>query len=226
MPSLRESQLELRDAILAGARHANGGLEVYRYAFGARLAGVLRSNYPVLARRLGELEFARLARRYIAETPSRHFNIRWYGAQLSRHLRGAYADLARMEWALGLAFDAADETPLAWDALKSRPVEDWVGLPIALHPSTQVLSMSWSAEALWEGTAIEHRRNRHALLVWRKDLQAHWRIASRSEALALRALRFGTLADACDAAPEAAFEQVGEWFAGWVREGMLVEALT
>lgn len=222
MRSLHESQARLRAAILAPAPHADAGLEIYRHAYGARLAETLRKNYPVLAQRLGSESFTRLARRYADAHPSHHFNIRWYGGQLWRELRGAYADLARMEWALGLAFDADDAPPLTWDDMKSISVDAWPSVPLALHPSTQVLAMSWAAEGLWQGASASHRRHDHALLVWRKDLQAHWRIATRAEAAALRALRPGTLADACLALGDADAGQVGSWLAGWIREGMLV----
>ena len=222
MRSLRECQARLRAAIVAPRRHADAGLEIYRHAYGARLAETLRKNYPVLAQRLGHESFTRLARRYADAQPSHHFNIRWYGGQLWRELRGAYADLARMEWALGLAFDATDAAPLTWDHMKAISVDEWPSVPLALHPSTQILAMSWAAEDIWQGTSDTHRRHEHALLVWRKELQAHWRIATRPEAAALRALRPGTLADACRALPDADAAQVGTWMAGWIREGMLV----
>lgn len=220
MPSLRESQQRMCESILSAGRLAHAGEETYRYAYGARLAGALASNYPVLARRLGG-DFAVLARKYAARRPSTHYNIRWYGAHLWRFLHGAYADLARMEWALGLAFDAKDAPVLTQSRLRAVPVEAWADLPVAHHPSTLLLCMSWTAEKLWQETG-EPRRERHALFVWRKDLRAQWRSASRQEAKALRALqRLGTLQRACEVLPEECLPQVGAWFAGWVQEGML-----
>ena len=221
MPSLRESQEQLRDAALAAAACDDIGLEIYRYAYHARLVEVLGRNYPILSRRLGREAFAALARRYVELHPSRHYNVRWFGSKLWRMLDGAYADLARMEWALGIAFDARDAEPLAWETLRSMPVESWAELRLGLHPATQVLAMSWNVERLWNAGG-RHRREDHVLLVWRKGLQAHWRSASRVEGAALRAVRLGSLSSACCAVPEAPMDQVGAWFAGWVNEGMLV----
>lgn len=221
MPSLREAQERLREAAVARSAHADAGLEIYRHAYGARLAQALRSNYPVLAQRVGSEAFARLARRYLDLYPSRHFNIRWHGAHLWRLLDGAMADLARMEWALGIAFDARDARPLDRAALESTPLAAWGEMPLGLHPSTQVLPMSWNAGKIWEG-AEEPRRHDHALIVWRKGLQAHWRSATSAEGAALRALRLGSLSAACLAVPEADADDVGAWFAGWVSEGLLV----
>jgi len=221
MRSLRDRQEEMRSHILSPTRLADAGMDIYRHAYGARLAGALASNYPVLAQRCGAGEFSDLAREYIARYPSSHYNIRWYGAHLWRWLRGSHGDLARMEWALGLAFDASDASPLTWSRLNALPVEAWSDLPIELHPSTHVLYMSWSAEKLWQGVG-EAQPHIHDLLVWRKDLNAQWRITGVDEALALRALRkLGTLEQVCEALPETAAAQVGTWFAGWVQEGML-----
>ena len=222
MRSLRDLQEEMRDRILSPKRLLDAGQDVYRHAYGARLAGALASNYPVLAQRCGGPEFASLARKYIARYPSSHYNIRWYGAYLWRLLGGSHANLARMEWALGLAFDARNEAPLTPSRLNDFPVEAWADLQIALHPSTHVLYMSWSAEKLWQGIA-EPQPHIHDLFVWRKDLQAQWRVAGEDEALALRALRrYGTLQGACEVLTEGAAAQVGAWFAGWVQEEMLV----
>ncbi len=237
MPSLRDEQRALQAVILAGdaaspcAPTRDGqGVAVYRFAYRARLAGALRVNYPILATLLGELEFRRIADAYAGAMPSRHYSIRGHGSELWRSLYGARADLARMEWALGSAFDAPDAAPIEAAFLESIPVDEWADLPFAAHPSVAVLSMSWTVEAQWEavraesGSAIdEPREHEHALLVWRKNLQSHWRSASVAEGQALLALHAsGTLGRACEALDEAGAEAIGGWFAGWVREGMLV----
>src|SRR6185503_2294099 len=122
----------------------------------------------------------------------------------------------------GLAFDSKDAPPLAWARLAALPVETWPHLPVALHPSTRLLSMSWSAEKLWQG-GNESWRDRHTLFVWRKDSSAQWRIAGKGEAHALRTLRrLGNLQRTCEVLAPESLPQVGSWFAGWVQEGMLV----
>ena len=234
MLSLPECQASLRGAILAGkARPAQGfgseaGLAVYRNAYRARLAGALRSNYPVLARLLGEEGFRALADDYARAIPSRHYSIRWHGADLARHLGdGANADLARMEWALGIAFDAADAPPLDAAFLRTIPELEWASVPIALHPSVSVLRMSWAVERQWEGVragvpAAAAVPDEHALVVWRMSLQSHWRIADPGEGAALLALgASGTLERACEPADETFARQLGTWFARWVAGGLL-----
>lgn len=236
MRSLREYQRELQGAILAENVPALQEtfpverLAIYRHAYRARLAGALRVNYPVLSQHLGETEFERVAGDYTRAQPSRHFSIRWHGTDLVRVLpTDPLKELARMEWALGTAFDAADAAPFDLQALASMPVDDWAMLHLALHPSMNLLSMEWAIEPLWESiragdvTIASPEAHRHTLLVWRKQLQAHWRIATLDEGRALRALgTHGTLEAACEAVGAESAAAVGEWFAGWVREEMLV----
>lgn len=235
MPSLREYQRELQAAILvedaSGAPSPEQQLAIYRHAYRARLAGVLRQNFPVLAQQLGDDEFARVAGDYARTRPSHHFSIRWHGSELPRLLSSPpMQELARMEWALGMAFDAADCESLDVQGLADVPVDDWAQLPLALHPSVNVLDMKWAIEPLWESVRSSAapvnaaaEAHEHMLLVWRKELQAHWRIASLEEGRALKALgEQGTLGAACEAIGEQSASAMGEWFAGWVREEMLV----
>src|SRR5947209_11246072 len=121
MPSLREAYTALQAAILAPEDPVWSGdpvrLGVYRNGYWARLAGVLRVNYPVLAKLLDEDEFDRIAYDYATQYPSKSYSIRWHGRHLDRVIDDpGLADLARMEWALGIAFDAADAriVDMAW----------------------------------------------------------------------------------------------------------------
>jgi hypothetical protein len=237
--SLAEEQRLLQRAILGEGRRepalAPGSrLGIYRHAYPARLAGALRSNYPALAKVLGDEEFERVAHAYMRAHPSTHYSIRWHGAGLADRLPAPLADLARMEWALGLAFDAHDAEPVTPESLAALPVERWSALPLAMHPSVTVLELDWAIEPHWramrkdpEVQTTAPRRHPHALIAWRNALEASWRSATLGEGRALLALhRRGSLAGACQAAGAESEEKIGAWFAGWVREGMLVSRAT
>jgi len=235
MQSLASEQRLLQRAILGAdgcepALAAPSRLGIYRHAYPARLAGALRSNYPALAKVLGDEEFERVAHAYARERPSSHYSIRWHGAGLAERLPAPLADLARMEWALGLAFDALDVEPLTAERLAALPVERWSTLPLALHPSVSVLELAWAIEPHWQAMRRDEnvettapQRYDHGLLTWRKALDACWRSSSLDEARGLMALhRSGSLAGACAEAGAEREHELGAWFAGWVREGMLV----
>ena len=104
-------------AVLEAPRaNAARRLGIYADAYRSRLVEALASDYPALKEVLGESRFDRLMRAFVAAHPSRTPNLRWYGGELARFLghssrgrgRRPLAELARFEWALGLAFDAQD----------------------------------------------------------------------------------------------------------------------
>lgn len=240
VPSLLEQQRLLQAAILmpgelAAALRAEclPRLAIYRDAYSARLAGALRTNFPALAALLGDAAFDDLARRYARDHPSHHPSIRWHGERLADYElgHGALNDLARMEWALGLAFDAPDAPVADAVAMSAIPVARWGALPVTPHPSVQCLDLAWAVEPTWDvlrsGSVAgipEPTAHCHALLVWRLEHRAHWRIATAAEAEALRRLgAAGSLDALCGEDNPAATpaEQVGAWFACWVRDEML-----
>ncbi|MFX8055483.1 hypothetical protein ABTK93_19635, partial [Acinetobacter baumannii] len=87
-----------------------------------------------------------LAQAYLAAHPSRHPSIRWFGAALADFMAVAgdelvphpgLVDLARMDWALRAAFDAAEAPLLQPATLAALSPDDWAGLVLQLHPRVQ-----------------------------------------------------------------------------------------
>ena len=235
-------------AWLRPLRAAPPRVGVYRHAYRARLAEALRGNYPVLHRVLGDEAFAALAGAYLQAHPSRSPSIRWFGHALPDWMTArlgadpqalphpALPDLARMEWAIGTSFDAADADPLARTELTRREPAAWPALRFTPHPSARLLALGWAVEPLWRAltddpdtrTAPPEERP-HALLVWREGRESRWRIlpADEAEALAgcLEGLRFDALGErvAATGTGDAAVRLAG-WLAAWVQAGLLVDA--
>ena len=110
--------------------------------------GVYRGkDYPALRGLLGEIGFSRMMREFVAAQPSRHRNLRWYGGELAKFLsrslrwrrRPLLAELAQFEWALGLAFDAADVPAVTAEEIARFPAADWPGMRLRLDPSVRLL---------------------------------------------------------------------------------------
>lgn len=197
----------MRQEILSTARAgAARRLSVYAEGYRTRLSEVLRSDYPALADLLGDAGFGKLAREYIAAHPSRFPNVRWYGAELARHLsrtpnwrrRPVLSELARFEWALGLAFDAADAPLLTGEEIAGLPPQAWPGLRLALHPSAQLLTLRGNAPTIWRAMdagetppAASMRDAPRTWLVWRKGYQPFYRVLPVEEAWALEAVARG-----------------------------------
>ena len=144
MTQLQTLQTQFQNALLAD-QPAQAGLlstrgvaqfSVYRHAYRARLRGALRDNFEVLPLVMGDDAFDALANAYIDAHPSRHYSLRWFGHALGDFMAGhgslvdhpAMTDLARMEWALRTAFDAAPATLLTPAELAAVPAQDWAQL--------------------------------------------------------------------------------------------------
>lgn len=175
-------------------------LAVYAEAYRARLIGVLRSDFPGLEGLLGADGFERMARAYIRAHPSRTPNLRWYGQHLAGYLsrssgwrrRPALADLARFEWALGLAFDAADASVATAEDVTRVPPEAWPAMRLRLHPSVQLLVLRSNAPEIWRAVdsgsttpAARRRKEARVWLAWRKGHEPCYRALPPAEAWAL-----------------------------------------
>jgi hypothetical protein len=218
-------------------------LGAYRHAYRARLTEALRSNHPLLHRALGDDAFDALALGYIAAHPSTQRSIRWFGHDLAEHMAAlpepqaphpALVDLARMEWALGLAFDAADAAPLSREALATLPPEAWALQHLQFHASVHCLGLQWQVEPLWqtlthdaEAQADAPHAQDHSLLVWRHGTGPRWRSLAAPEATLLRAALAGqTLAGLCTLAaahapPEQAPASVAATLHRWLADGLV-----
>lgn len=216
-------------------------LAIYRNAYRARLTDALRENYPVLHRVLGDEAFDELAENFIAARPSHHPSIRWFGGALPEWLAAdgdqlphrALIDLARMEWALCTAFDAADDTPLTVNDLLAHPPEVWPELRFTGHPSLRLIALDWAVEPLWraltenpEAETAAPVTQPHHLIVWRQNDQTQWRSVEPFEADLLQAALAGeSFAELCERAATTQGEQAAAAVAGhlrvWVEAGLL-----
>jgi hypothetical protein len=243
---------DLVPAIVSAVREQNGfaasdRLAIYHNAYRSRLRQALAECYDKTWSYIGDAMFAELATDYIDAHPSRHPNLRWFGdrfAAFAAHRHPDYpfiAELAALEWSLGLAFDAADAAPLTMAGLALAHIapEQWDALRFALHPSARLLTFEWNTVAMWQTFAADAAPpDPQALeqpvcwLVWRLAEQPHFRSLSALEALALRRVvagdDFGAVCEATAAAAAAAgTPQDGEaamagFLQTWLAQGVLV----
>ncbi|MEO8154504.1 MAG: DNA-binding domain-containing protein [Rhizobacter sp.] len=253
MNDLLQQQQHLRAAIVNDApadgllRGRNPLLRIYQQAYTARLLAALRDNLGVLPRAMGDEAFDALGMAYLQAHPSSHPSIRWFGHALAEFMaqqpdlvpHPAFVDLARMEWALRSAFDAADAPTLSAASVAARAPEHWPDWVLRFQPSAQVLPLSWRVEPAWralqaadddEPELEEPEAGQHLLLVWRPQLETRWRsVSAEIEALLLPAAMQGS---SFSALCERAAQQVGEAQAAaavvgalrqWIAEGLLAE---
>src|SRR5258706_11424995 len=127
MTHLRDLQIHFRKAVLGADDGAlrefvrapgpiADRIDVYRNTVQSSLTEVLASAFPVTQRIVGDRFFAGLARAFIAAHPPRRPHLSTYGDGFSAFIAASdieqqlsyLPDVARLEWARGEAYFAAD----------------------------------------------------------------------------------------------------------------------
>ena len=198
----------------------NGGrfVGVYDHAYMARLNEVMAEDYPVTRTVMGEDSFALAATAYLVANPSTRPSIRWIGQGFAGWLDDpALADLARFEWALGLAFDAPDDTILSESELATVLPDLWPVLSFDLHPSLSLIALSWDVAPVWQGAADRPSllETPMELAVWRDptSLTVRYRAMDAAEAVLARLMRDGAdFAALCETAAKFHDPQDAAWW--------------
>ncbi len=255
MIGLRELQASFRRCLQAGddtvARHLTGSeklavcerLGIYQRAYRSRLVEALGKDYPALHALLGEEGFTSLCHAYIDVHPSRSFSLRWLGENMASFLSDVdypshLPELARFEWALVEAFDAADAVVAKEAELATIPAPQWPALKLRFSPSAQILSCRWNVPALWRAVKDETTRpepvslsQRLACLVWREQLTTRYRTLEDDEAEAMKAAAGGaSFAALCERltrwhTDEAVPLRAASLLKRWLTEGLISEIL-
>jgi len=217
-------------------------LGIYSTAYRLRLLEALQTDYTALHAALGDEAFEQLCFAFIDVSPSTYPNLRWFGGNLDAYLKVTppYADtpvlaeLASFEWAMGLAFDASDDTCLTIQDIAAIPGEDWPAMSFRAHPSVQRLDLFSNAPLIWKAVDADtdppqpsHAGQPGAWIVWRQDLRIFFRSLEVDEAWALDSLLHGaTFSEICEGLCEWVDElHVAQHAAGllkgWVESGMI-----
>ena len=231
------------DRAIAAQVHAPAlaRLSVYARGYRLRLEEALASNFPALQARLGARGFRRLANAYVDRHPSRARNVRWFGHRLGRVLaaderwaaRPWLAELARFEWALSIAFDAADAEPVGREALAAVEPARWPALRFLPHPSLGLLALEWNVPAMRKAAdaatrlpAARRAARPVTWAIWRQDFVVHFGSLDAQEARALKALLRGASLERISLAWSAegpdAPRRAAEALSGWVAAGWIV----
>jgi hypothetical protein len=219
-------------------------LSIYHNAYRVRLRDALCEAYDKTHAYLGDDLFYDACAHYCAQNPSHSSNLRWYGATFAPFLAEYFAqhpvvaELAAFEWTLSLAFDAENQAILPLSALAQVQPQAWENIGFAVHASVHFLPLHSNCVAIWlaladdsaatagpEVPAASWQEAAHPWLIWRKNLQPHFRSISAAEYQALASLQAGqSFAEVCDAAaeshPEAA-PQIAQWLQSWIGEQVL-----
>lgn len=219
-------------------------LAIYSNGYRLRLLEALSTDFPALHTLAGDDCFEQIGQSYIEAYPSTHYSIRYFGRYLSRFLteKAPFAEtpvlseMARLEWALTLAFDAADDPVLDESALTGLPPEAWSSMRLHFRASVQRHDFNWNVPELW--TAIDQQlpaeppqtyQQPRSWLIWRRELQNYFRPLEDNEAWALTHLHTGkNFAALCEGLcertdPSLVSVLAAGYLKNWVHAGLIAE---
>lgn len=221
--------------------------DIYREMFLTRHIDCLADDFPALLWLLGPEDFERVAIAYLMAHPPSSFSLNELGASLPRFLaqrsRSSVpstlaVDLARFEWAIAEAHDAAQLPSFDPHALEGYTDEHFDAALVTLSPSLRVLTLRYDVLAIYEplldrAACLIPRPLATCVVVTRSDAgQVEWLHVDLHEGAALAWLQQGlSLSDAFDKvaatldapALERMAASVGAWFSSWLTRGWVRE---
>ncbi|RVD77606.1 HvfC/BufC N-terminal domain-containing protein [Pseudomonas koreensis] len=218
------------------------GLAIYHNAYKARLLEVLRNDFPVIYHWLGDEAFDALAGAYLRQHPSTHYSLRWLGQGFEAFIReylvpeqsAPLSELATLEWAFTLAFDAPPGVPLTIETMAGFSPQEWPALQVKPRPSLQWLEQRFNSLALWRSVKdatdfpdSEALEAPQVCLIWRSNLLCNYRSLESAEANALNGMihQGWSFAELCAELAviygEGAPLRAVTWLKQWVHDGML-----
>ncbi len=154
---LGEERADLAEEVLGDAIPAAARLRVHRHHVFESLASALAATFPTVQAVVGADFFGGLARAFIGRSPPGQPVLAEYGAALPDFVAGYeaasdlpyLADIARLDWALNLAFHAAVGERLAAADLAAVPADRLPSLRLVLAPGTAVVSSPYPLDLIW-----------------------------------------------------------------------------
>ncbi|WP_432754804.1 HvfC/BufC family peptide modification chaperone [Pseudomonas sp. WMBT8] len=218
------------------------GLAIYHHAYRARLLEVMQGDFPAVWHWLGDEEFAGLVAVYVQRYPSAHFSLRWLGQRfagfIGEHLvaeqSAPLAELACLEWAFTLAFDASPGQPLSLHDMAQLAPEDWPVLQVEWVPAVQQVLCRFNSLEIWRGVKAQATfpgsqplSLAQVCLIWRDQQVCRFRSLEPAEAYALAGMADGgwsfseLCAELAVTYQEGAPLQAVTWLKQWVEDGLL-----
>jgi hypothetical protein len=201
----------------ASRRRADRRFAVHRNNVAVGLAHALAARFPVVKRLVGDAFFRAMADVYAGCELPRSPIMLYYGETFPAFIDDFeparpipyLGDIARIEMARGLAYHAADATPLDPDAFAALPAEGLGETRFRLHPSLSIIKSSHPIYSIWHMNQDPVRFTpaspwaSEAVLVARPRLKVRTQCITHGDAAFIRALAAGsTLGEAARVADQ------------------------
>ena len=154
---LGDDSAELAAEVLGDAIPAAARLRVYRHHVFESLAAALAATFPTVQAVVGADFFRGLARAFVGQSPPDQPVLAEYGAGFPAFVAGHdaardlpyLADVARLDWALNLAFHVPAGGRLAAADLAAVPADRLPSLRLALAPGTALIRSPYPLDRIW-----------------------------------------------------------------------------
>ncbi len=153
---------------------------VYRNNVCVGLVDALAERFPICLQLVGDEFFRAMAQCYVRERLPRTPMLFEYGDEFATFVSNFepardlpyLPDIARLEYAVGQAYHAANAAPLSLDFLRALPHDRLDSATVVLHPSTQFVASAYPIVSIWrrhmsddEMTPVELEHGEEALVV-------------------------------------------------------------
>ena len=202
----------------AAIRRADRRFAVYRNNVAVSLVEALGARFPVVKRLVGEEFFRAMAHAFVSREPPLSPLLIHYGETFPAFIEEFdaaaplpyLADVARLEYARGRAYHAADAEPLRRAAFAALPAGRIGAARVTLHPSVGIIASRFPVLSIWEVNqdqavrAVPHW-GAEAAVIARPFLEVETRLLLPGSDVFLLALQAGsTIAEAVEMATAAA----------------------
>jgi hypothetical protein len=142
----------------ASVRRADRRFAVYRNNVAVSLIEALGARFPVVKRFVGDEFFSAMAHAFVLREPPVSPLLIHYGGAFPAFIEAFdaakplpyLADVARLEYARGRAYHAADAKPLPRVAFTALPAGRIDSTRVTLHPSVGIIASSYPVLSIWE----------------------------------------------------------------------------
>jgi hypothetical protein len=142
----------------AAVRRADRRFAVYRNNVAVSLVEALGARFPVVKRLVGDEFFSAMAHAFVVREPPLSPLLIHYGETFSAFIEAFdaarplpyLADVARLEYARGRAYHAADVEPLPRAAFAALPSGRIGSARVTLHPSVGIIASRFPVLSIWE----------------------------------------------------------------------------
>lgn len=188
---------------------------VYRNNVCVGLVDALAERFPICVQLVGDEFFRAMAQCYVHGCLPRTPMLFEYGDEFATFVSDFeparelpyLPDVARLEYAVGAAYHAADAAPLPLDLIRALPLDRLESATAALHPSTHVIASKHPIVSIWrwhmsdeKTRPLELDRGEEALVV-RPELAISVSTLPAGGSAFVKALRSGgTFGEAVNAA--------------------------